>query len=123
MSRQLSFTKFEKELLPDFRQKINMAESSEDVKTFYARTSLALFDKAFEGEFSLEFEDIMLQPGHADKYVISDRLLSSPSFTEVWNNSDLPNVLGRFTDMALNRFTHLEKHPEKTESKIRMPNG
>ncbi|MDA3785975.1 MAG: hypothetical protein PF568_03670 [Deltaproteobacteria bacterium] len=120
MSRQLSFTKFEKELLPDFRQKINLAESSEDVKKFYARTSMALFDKAFEGEFPLEFGDIMLQPGQVNKYVISDRLLASPDFTEVWNNSDLPNVLGRFTDMALNRMIHLEKHPEKTDSKIRM---
>ncbi|MBU0681052.1 MAG: hypothetical protein KKD73_06505 [Proteobacteria bacterium] len=120
MSRQLSFTKFEKELLPDFRQKINMAESSEDVKTFYARTSLALFDKAFDNAFSLEFNDIMLQPGNTEKYVLSDRLRSSPSFTEIWNTSDLPNILGRFTDVALNRYTHLEKHPEKTDSKIRM---
>ncbi len=120
MSKQLSFTKFEKELLPEFRQKISSAESSEDLKTFYARTSLALFDKAFEGEFALEFEDIMLQPGNDDKYVLSDRLRSSPSFTEIWNTSDLPNILARFTDMALNRYVHLEKHPEKTDAKIRM---
>ena len=119
MSRQLSFTKFEKELLPNFRKKINMAESSEDVNTFYARTSMDLFKIAFEGEFSLEFDDISLQPGHDDKYVLSARLFASSSFTEVWNNSDLPNVLGRFTDTALNRYTHLEKHQEKTESKIR----
>ncbi len=120
MSRQLSFTKFEKELLPDFRQKINNAESSEDVKTYYVRTSLALLDKAFDGEFDLEFEDIMLKPGNDDKFVLSDRLLASPAFTEIWNNSDLPNVLSRFTDTALNRYAHLEKHPEKTEAKIRM---
>lgn len=120
MSRQLSFTKFEKELLPDFRQKINQAESSEDVKTHYARTSLELFDKVFAGEVPLDFDDIILQPGNDDKYILSDRLLSSPAFNEVWNNSDLPNVLGRFTDTALNRYTHLEKHPEKTEAKIRM---
>lgn len=119
MSRQLSFTKFEKELLPNFRKKINMAESSEDVKTFYARTSMELLEKAFEGEFSLEFDDISLQPGHDDKYVLNDRLFASSTFTEVWNNSDLPNVLARFTDTALNRYAHLEKHTEKTEAKIR----
>jgi hypothetical protein len=119
MSRQLSFTKFEKELLPDFRQKISSAESSEDVKTFYARTSLALFDKALEGEFPLVFEDIMLQPGNDDKYVLSDRLRASQNFTDAWNTSDLPNILNRFTDMALNRFVHLEKHQEKTDAKIR----
>ncbi len=119
MSRQLSFTKFEKELLPDFRQKINQAESSEDVKTFYARTSLALFDKALEGELSLEFNDIVLLPGHDDRYVLSNRILTSSLFTDIWNSSDLPHILGRFTDMALNRYKHLEKHPEKTEAKIR----
>lgn len=120
MSRQLSFTKFEKELLPDFRQKINLAESSEDVKTYFARISLELFDKVFEGELSLDFDDISLQPGHDDKYQLSERLQNSESFSEVWNNSDLPNVLNRFTEAALNRYAHLEKHPEKTEAKIRM---
>lgn len=120
MSRQLSFTKFEKELLPAFRQKINMAESSEDVKTFYARTSLDLFDKAFAGELDLQFDDIVLQPGQDDRYLLSARILALPNFNEIWNNSDLPNVLGRFTEAAINRYTHLEKHPEKTESKIRM---
>lgn len=121
MSRQISFTKYEKELLPDFRQKINLAESSVDVKTLYARTSLELLDKALEGELSLEFEDIALEPDNDNKYVLSDRLLASPTFTDIWNNSDLPHVLARFTDTAINRFVHLEKHPEKTEAKIRMP--
>lgn len=121
MSRQVSFTKYEKELLPDFRQKINLAETSGDVKALYARTSLELIDKAFEGELSLEFEDIVLQPDNDDKYVLSDRLLATPAFTETWHNSDLPNVLGRFTDTAINRLARLGKHPEKTEAKIRMP--
>ncbi len=121
MSRQVSFTKFEKELLPDFRQKINLAETAGDVKALYARTCLEFLDKALEGELSLEFEDIALQPDHDDKFVLSDRLLASPAFTDIWNNSDLPNVLARFTDTAINRFLRLEKHTEKTEAKIRMP--
>ncbi len=104
MSKQISFTKYEKELLPDFRQKINLAETSRDVKAIYARTSLELLDKVFEGTISFEFEDITLQPENDDKYVLSDRLFSSPAFTDIWNNSDLPNVLSRFTDTAINRF-------------------
>ncbi len=120
MSRQLSFTKYEKELLPKFRKKINTAESSQDVKTFYARTCLKLLDKAFAGELSLDFDDVKLEPGTDRKYLISDRLLSSTSFSDIWKSSDLPNVLDRFTDTALNRYAHLEKHPEKTEAKIRM---
>jgi hypothetical protein len=121
MSRQVSFTKYEKELLPDFRQKINLAETSGDVKALYARTILEFLDKAFDGELSLEFEDIALQPDNDDKFVLSDRLLASPAFTDIWNHSDLPNVLARFTETAINRFVRLEKHPEKTEAKIRTP--
>ncbi len=121
MSRQMSFTKYEKELLPDFRQKINLAESLEDVKALYARTSLELIDKALDGELSLEFEDIALQPDNDNKYMLSNRLLAIPAFTDIWNHSDLPNVLTRFTDTAISRFVRLEKHPEKTEAKIRMP--
>ena len=121
MSKQISFTKYEKELLPDFRRKINLAETSGDVKALYARTSLELLDKVFEGTLSLEYEDISLQPKTDDKFVLSNHLLSSPIFTNIWNHSDLSSVLTRFTDTAINRFVRLEKHPEKTEAKIRMP--
>ena len=121
MSKQISFTKYEKELLPDFRRKINLAETSGDVKVLYARTSLELFDKVFEGTLSLEYEDIILQPKNDKKFALSNRLLSSPIFTNIWDHSDLSSVLTRFTDTAINRFVRLEKHPEKTETKIRMP--
>ena len=49
MSKRLSYTKYEQELLPDFRAKINRAESTEDVKKFFVRTIQELFgQKAYQ---------------------------------------------------------------------------
>jgi len=35
MTKQISFTKQENELLPDYRNKLNQAESVEDVRKFF----------------------------------------------------------------------------------------
>jgi len=120
MSNQLSFTKFENDLLPGYRKQINMAESSEEVKTYYTRTALELLHKVFSAQINFDYNDIVLSPGTGRKFVLSQRLLESEEFSKVLNNSDLANILSRLSDSALNRYTHLEKHPEKTEAKIRM---
>jgi hypothetical protein len=120
MAKQLSFTKHEHEVLPDLRQKLNKAESTEDVKKFFIYTALELLEKIFEGEMHFDYEDIALTPGSTSNYTVSQRLLSSEAFTSVWNHSDLPNLMGRLAESAINRYRHLEKHPEKTDAKIRI---
>ncbi|MBW2573247.1 MAG: hypothetical protein JRE61_13155 [Deltaproteobacteria bacterium] len=82
MAQQISFTKYENEVLPDFRKKLNLAESTEDVINFFA-------------------------------------LFASDEFTSIWNDSDLPRVIGRFAKSAMNRFKRLEKYSEKSDTKIR----
>ncbi|MEW6665715.1 MAG: hypothetical protein AB1512_10915 [Thermodesulfobacteriota bacterium] len=37
-----------------------------------------------------------------------------------WTDSDLPHVIERLAEAATGRYKHVEKHPEKTEAKIRM---
>jgi hypothetical protein len=120
MAKQLSFTKHEHEVLPDLRQKLNKAESTEDVKKFFIYTALELLEKIFEGEMRFDYEDIALTPGSISHYTVSQRLLSSEVFTSVWNHSDLPHLMGRLAESAVNRYRHLEKHPEKTDAKIRI---
>ena len=120
MTRRLSFTKYEHEVLPDFRKKINRAESTEDVKKFFAYTAKALFENVFQGKMDLEHEDFFLMPDCHPHCSFSERLSSHEDFKSMWNGSDLPQVVHRLAKSAMGRYKHLEKHPEKTEAKIRV---
>lgn len=121
MTKQLSFTKFENEIMPDFRDQINRAESAEDVKKFFAYATNELLNNVFAGKLALEYGDISLDPGSSEQqFKVTERLLDLAEFREVWNNSDLRHVTGRLAQTAVNRYKHMEKHPEKTNAKIRM---
>ena len=120
MTKQVSYSKYENEILPGFRQRINHAESAEDVKKFFVYTAKELFDNIFEGRMIFEYDDIALVPNGEKRYKMSSKLLGSEDFSNIWKDSDLPQVLNRLAKPAINRYKHLEKNPEKTESKIRM---
>ena len=117
MTKKLSFTKYERKILPDYRQKINNAESTEDVKNFFIYTVNALFFDVFTGEIIIDDEDIRLAPENNPPFLISPRLRAMPVFAGTWKNSDLSNVICRLAETAVNRNRRLEKHPEKTDSK------
>lgn len=119
MARQLSFTKYENEALRTYRQKLNSAESTEDVKKFFFYTTQSLFENVFDGKLNVEPEDITLIPEAKPYFRFADRILTTELFTETWGQSDLSRVLGRFAESAAGRMKHLEKHPEKTDRKIR----
>ncbi len=119
MTTQISFSRIENELLPDFRNKISSAESTEDVKKFFAYIMQALFNQAYEGTVDLNYGDIALSPEEDPPFSLSDALRKQIEFTAAWNSSDLPHVVRRFSESASNRFRHLKKKPEKTEQKIR----
>lgn len=120
MAKRFSFSKVEQDVLPDFRQRINLAESTEDVKKFFAYTVKEIFDNVFQEKIILRYEDVTLQAAGEPYYSVSDRLRALDEFSTVWEYSDLPNVVARFAKSAINRTKRLEKHPEKTDAKIRM---
>lgn len=120
MSKQISFSKHEQKVLPNFRQKISQSESTEDVKKFFVYTVQELLESILAGKIEFEYEDAALMPGSEPYYILSKRLLSSVEFKSVWNDSDLPRLLSRLAETAMHRYKHLQKRPEKTESKIRM---
>jgi hypothetical protein len=120
MTRQLSFSKYENQAMPSFRDKTNMAESTEDVKKFFRYTTQELFANIFEGKLDINQNDIEFTAAEEPYFTISERLMALEDFTSAWNCSDLPRITGRLAKTAMNRYRHLEKHPEKTNSKIRM---
>ncbi len=118
MTKRLSFTKNLNKLLPKFRENMNSAESTEDVRKFFLYAAKELLEDILERELDIREDDISFLPEKAPYFKVSDRLISE--IKEVWKESDLPHLLERLAEAAFGRYKHLEKHPEKTESKIRM---
>lgn len=110
MSTQFSFSKEENAVLPDFRNKIGRAESTEDVKKIFAHTMGSLLSRILSSNFKIEYDDVSLQPeSGATPFTLSAHISEDPEFAEVWKQSDLPHVIGRLAQTAQNRYRHLEK--------------
>jgi len=113
-----SFSKHENELAHNFRNKLNHAESSEDVKKFFNYTIQELLTQALGEGIEIRYEDIALGAGGSG-YTLSGRLQTDPSFSALTKTSDINAIIQRFAESAQHRVRHLEGHPEKTQSKIR----
>jgi len=120
MDKQLSFTKHEREILPQLRENLNLAESTEDVKKFFAYAGKELFEHVLADQHvRINYDDIVFDPENTPFYQVSERLRSHEAFLTVWKNSDLANLLSNMAATSKNRYIRLEKHLDKTEAKTR----
>ena len=55
-----------------------------------------------------------------ETFRLGERVRATAGFNEIWEGSDLAQIVTRFAEAARNRSRHLAKNPEKTEAKIRM---
>jgi len=119
MTKQISFSKHENEVIHGFRNKMNTAESTEDVKKFFNYTVIKLLNDIFEDSVKIDYEDIRLKTDGKKSYLIEDSLLKQEQFQNIWNNSDIKRILGTLADISLKRYKHLGTNPEKTKLKIK----
>jgi hypothetical protein len=119
MAKIKSFSKIEREVQHVYRNNLNIADSNEDVKKFFAYAALDLFDRVFEGRVIANFEDIRLDPGAETGFKLGANLLANLEFTRTYRNSDMATILQKLAESGSNHIKHLEdKHPDKTEAKI-----
>jgi hypothetical protein len=119
MEKQMSVVKHENQILPGFRNKINLAESIVDVSEFFDQAIRALMVNIFQDNTYQDFDAITLSP-EAEPFFKLDKSSPLPrEFFALWKNSDLPHIIGRLAEAATHRYRHLEKKPGKTEKKIR----
>jgi hypothetical protein len=119
MTKQLSFTKQEHEIRPEFREMLDQAESVEDVKKFFFQTVRKLLSEITDKDWDIEFHrDVKLDLERGEGWVFSDRLLDQNGLRQLMDDSDLDNILDRLAEKAWNRYRHLNKHPEKTEKNM-----
>lgn len=123
MTRQSSFSRLRNEMMHGFREKMHQAESTEDVKKFYAVTMYRLFDRLVGREGPVNQDDVQLSPSESCGYVIKSSLKERSLFQSAWNESDLPYIIDDFTTVALHRHARLSKNNAKTRSKIHHVDG
>lgn len=120
MTTQISFTRFEKEILPKFRKNMNVAESTEDVKKFFSYSMQEFLAKIFSENFTPSYEDIQLQADQDPPYLLSEAVRQLENYPATWEQSDFAEILLRFSNMAKKRHDNLAKKTEKAETKIRI---
>ena len=113
-----SFTKLEHEALHHFREQVNLAETNTEVGKVFARTVQGILLKVFDNKLDIKVDDIVLTPGEEPGYALNESVLVNEKFKDVWLNSDLPQIVGRFAESAAHRHKFLEKHHDSTRSKI-----
>ena len=117
MTRKVSFTALEKELAPEFREKMNHAEGVIDLENFYSHTMMKLLAKALDMPIRLVPDDIQFDPERPEGFRLSERLRQMPRYREMATESDIEHILQKFASTVKNRYRHYKKHPERPISK------
>jgi hypothetical protein len=122
MKGTVSFAPLEKELLHEMRNSINNVEDTIDLENRFSTIMKHLLEKACEKQhvpIDVDNDDIMFNPEAGNYYIISKKLKKMAGFSDLWDSSDLKNVIGRFAGSAYRKYLHLHRHREKARFKIR----
>lgn len=123
MTRQASFTRLEQAHLPGFRERLDRAESPDEVRRFFAETVATLLSDALGTAGAVRHDDVALSPDAADGYALTTSVRALPGFAGIWSDSDMPRIAGDFARLAVKRHRHLAGNPERTEAKTRHKEG
>jgi len=118
MTKMMSLTKYEHQVIPKLRDQLNQSESVEDVKKFFIGNIQELLALATGGDLTADYEDILLLPDQQPYYSLAPQLAGNDALLAL-ADSDLNAVLARLAEQAANRYKHVEKNNSKTKMKIK----
>ena len=117
MTSRTSYSKLEKTYTPNFRNKINMARNTNDVYDVFCYTIASMFNEITDTKKFKE-TDIDFYPERECHYELGVNLKREPAIIECLDTSDMGRIINDMAKTATNRHTHLQKRPDKTNSKI-----
>lgn len=119
MSQMHSFTKIEKQILPNYRNMLSHAESLDEVRDAFEQAVGRIFTDAFGEEAAPRQGTFSLAPRESLKFSFREDFLRRDEVAAAWEGSDLPHVLGRLAATGVNRLVNLEKHADRSAGKNR----
>lgn len=121
MAYKKSFSEVDNKYWGDYKVRMSKAQGAEDVKKIF---SMVVADMVKEiepsldpvyGEFNGDFEIEM----SGKKYRVAPKIKEDPAYIELIENSDLPTILDKYAESAVNKIIHLSgKEPEENGKKI-----
>jgi len=121
MARMASYTKQENEVLPEYRRRVNTAETADDVRAAFALMLRSLLRGILREPVVLEEGDVTLDPDLEAGFRLGPGLTANEDFAQLWKDSDLDAILRRQAAMAVSRCKRLEAKPEQGDFKDRRP--
>ncbi len=119
MSLKISYSAYEKKYWPSFRDKINHSENCNEVAALFSSTVASILND-IDDILEVRNDEVNFIPQEETcNYSFEHRLTDGPRLKAYFDESDIGSILDRFAYAAVNRHTHLNKHPEKTNSKIK----
>ncbi len=119
MEKMVSFTQVEREIQPEFREHLNLAESIKDLERHFSHSMVTLLQRIVGDSLQLLDSDVVFAPEAVSNFRFHPRLLDHLQARGLLDHSDLPQVLQRFAASTNRRYQHLKKHPNRTRLKIR----
>ncbi|MBN1327748.1 MAG: hypothetical protein JW996_07345 [Candidatus Cloacimonetes bacterium] len=120
MKSQISFSNLGNQFIHEMREGINNSEDKVDLENCFSMTVAKFLKRVFEDhEIRINDDDIRFDPAADNYFSLHGELRDHDYFKEIWHSSDLPNVIKKFANSVYHRYLHLDRHPEKTQKKIR----
>ncbi|MDP2849315.1 MAG: hypothetical protein Q8O35_14170 [Humidesulfovibrio sp.] len=118
MHADSSLTKHENELSRSLRQRVNSAESTQDVQNAFAAFLRDMLSRATGSEVVLDEGDVRVDPKVEDGFILGPGITANKDFAGFLERSDLLPILRRQAIDSVNRINHLGKNTVRAEAKI-----
>ena len=110
MGYKKSFSEVDSKYWGEYKVRMSKAQGVEEVKKIFSMVVADLVKEIepklnpIYGEFSGDFE---IDVKSEKKYKVAAKLADDPAYVDLVENSDLPAILAKYAEMAVNKKTHL----------------
>lgn len=110
MGYKKSFSEVDSKYWGEYKVRMSKAQGVEEVKKIFSMVVAELVKEIepnldpIYGEFSGDFE---IDINSERKYRVASKIADNSVYKELVENSDLPGILEKYAEMAVNKKTHL----------------
>jgi len=110
---KISYTKFEKMLESEYRERLNESKRIDEVGNTFVEYAFKLLSMIKPDVDEALLEELAFDPDNEKGYRLHEHLRRA--LEEELENSDLPAILERMAKAALHRYQHIVKDDDRTE--------